>query len=166
MKIIFIRGLPGTGKTTIAEILKCKLPKTKVINVDNFKMEAINRGENFETSRIIAYKKTLKELKKVNPNKLNFFIINELICDQYFFDCLYDFIHQTKTESYWFRLMRKIDDLVAIEEKRNRPIKNSKMDFINLKKDLEAIKIPGEFWIKNDQLSITTKTIMDFLKLN
>ena len=50
MKIIFIRGLPGTGKTAVAEILKTKLPNSELISVDNFKLKSMSKGKDFKTA--------------------------------------------------------------------------------------------------------------------
>jgi len=135
MKIIFIRGLPGTGKTAVAEILKTKLPNSELISVDNFKLKSMSKGKDFKTAKNFAYNETLKKLYKFNLMKKDYCIVEELICEEEFLKKLYEFINKTNADHYWFRVMRKLKDLLEVESKRDRKIKNTVEDFNKLKED-------------------------------
>jgi len=60
--------------------------------------------------------------------------------------------------------MRKLKDLLEVESKRDRKIKNTVEDFNKLKEDTEALKIQGEYLIKNDDLDLTANKILNFLR--
>lgn len=160
MKIIFIRGLPGTGKTTVAEMLKKELYNSEVINVDNFKLEALKKGKNFENAKKRAYEQALKKMNEFYLIKKDYLIIDELICEKEFLKKLHFFLNKTNSDFYWFRILRKLKFLLDVESKRNKKIKNTLKDFNKLKKDIESLKIPGEYLIKNDNLNLTIKKIL------
>ena len=77
MKIIFIRGLPGTGKTIVAEILK-KIFDSEIICVDKFKLQAMKKRKGFEKSNEIAHEKTLKKLQSLYEKNKRCVIVEEL----------------------------------------------------------------------------------------
>lgn len=160
MKVIFIRGLPGTGKTIVAKILKQIFLDAEIISVDKFKLQAVKRGKNFEESKKVAYEKTLEKLNSLNKE---YIIVEELICDENFYLELNDFVNKTKSRTYWFRLLRPLSKLLEIEANRKRKIKNNKEDFDKLKKDIESCKIENEYWIKNDNLGLSIKKILDIV---
>lgn len=164
MKLILIRGLPGTGKTSVAEILKKELENSEVINVDNFKLEAMNNGENFESAKKFAYEETLKKLYEFYLMEKDFVIIDEIFCDREFVSKLYSFINKTKSKPYWFRLLRKLKNLLEVEKGRNRKIKNNIEDFKKLKKDIESLKLSNEGLIVNEDLEFTVGEIKSCLK--
>jgi len=161
MKLIFIRGLPGTGKTIIAKILKQIFLNAEIICVDKFKLQAMKKGNSFEESQKIAHKKTLEKLNSINKE---YIIVEELICDRDFYNELKDFVDRTKSRAYWFRLMRPLDKLLEVEKSRKRKIKNSKEDFDKLKEDIESCKIENEYLIKNDNLALTIRKILEFIE--
>jgi len=163
MKVIFIRGLPGTGKTIVTELLKEKLPNSEVINVDDFKINPIQNGETLKNIMKIAYKQLLKRLYEFSLINKEYVIIDELICEKRFLKKIFFFLNQTNSLSYWFRLRRKLKELLKVEAGRNRKIKNSLKDFSKLKKKIESLKIAGEYQIKNDDLDLTVKKIMSYL---
>ena len=162
MKFIIIRGLPGTGKTIVSKILGKIFLNSEVICVDKLKIQAMKKGYNFEKPQKIAYKQTLKRLYSIYDKK-NYIIIEELICDKDFYNELRDFVDKTKSEDYWLRLLRPLEKLLEVEAGRKRKIKNSKEDFDKLREDIESCKIESEHWIKNDDLALSIKKILDII---
>jgi len=160
MKIIFIRGLPGTGKTVIAEILKKIFIDSEIICVDKFKIQAIKKEKNFEKSLEISHKKTLEKLNLLNKE---YVIVEELICDKDFYNDLNNFVNKTKSHAYWFRLLRPLEKLLEVEKGRKRKIKNNKEDFDKLKRDIKSCKIENEHLIKNNNLALTIEKILDII---
>ena len=161
MKTIFIRGVPGVGKTTIANILGQILPNSQVIHVDEFKIKEMKTGKSFEESRKIAYEKTLDKLYSLSSQDFVYITLEELICDKDFLEGLIEFLNKTKSHAYWFRLMKPLNKLLEIESNRKRKLKNTKEDFCKLKQDIESLKIKNEYLIKNDNLALTIKKILD-----
>jgi len=163
MKVIFIRGVPGVGKTVVSKILGKILSNSKIICVDNFNLEEMKRGKSFKKSLEIAHEKTLKELYLLEKGDIDYVILDEIICDRIFFEKLNKFLDETKTPSYWFRLMRPVEKLLEIESKRKRKIKNTQEDLFNLKKDIESCKIENEYRILNGNLALTIKKILNVI---
>lgn len=164
MKIIFIRGLPGTGKTIVSEILGKIFSDSEIICVDKFKLQEMKKGKNFEKAQELAYKKALKKLDLLYKKGKEYIILEEIICDKDFYNNLNNFVNKTNLVAYWFRLGRPLNKLLEIESSRKRKIKNDKNDFLRLKKEVEFCKIENEYWIKNDDLSLTIKRILDLIK--
>jgi len=164
MKVIFIRGLPGTGKTIASEILGKILVNSKVICVDKFKLQAMKKGESFEEGEERAYKKTLEKLNSFYEQNRKEIIIEGVIIDEGFYNELRYFVNKTKSEDYWFRLLRPLEKLLEVEASRKRKIKNSKEDFDKLREDIENCKIEEEHWIKNDDLALSIKKILEVVK--
>lgn len=163
MKLIFIRGLPGTGKTAVAEILKRELANSEVISVDNFKLASLKNGDNFESAKNFAYTQTIRRLYELYLMGKEFVIIDELICEKEFLGKLFSFINETNSEFISFRILRKLKFILEVEKTRNRKIKNTIDDFDKLKKDIEKLKIPNEVLIANDDLHLTIEKIKSFV---
>lgn len=163
MKTIFIRGIPGTGKTIVSEILEKIFPNSEIICVDDFKLKAMKDGKSFEESQKIAYEQTLKELHLFHKQNKNDVILEEIICEKDFLDKLNWFLYETQTKAYWFRLMRKVKELLKVESNRNRQIKNTQEDLFKLKQEIESLKIENEYLIKNDNLALTIKKILEIV---
>ncbi|TRZ78014.1 AAA family ATPase [bacterium] len=162
MKIIFIRGLPGTGKTTIANLLKTEL-SVKVICVDNFKLEAVSNGANVKDSRKIAYKKTLEVLELYIKQDPQYIIVEEIIYNSLFFDQLQTFVKNSNSDAYWFRIERPLEELLKIESGRNRKVKNTRENFMELNEGMDNIKIKKEIFIRNDDIDQTIKEITKYM---
>jgi len=163
MKIIFIRGLPGTGKTVVAEILNKIFIDSEIILVDKFKLQAMKKGKSFEESLEIAYKKALEKLNSLDKE---YIIVEELIHDKDFCKDLNNFINKTKSHAYWFRLLRPIEKLLEVEKDRKRKIKNSREDFDKLKRDIESCQIEDEHLIKNNNLALTIRKMLEIINRN
>lgn len=160
MKLIIIRGLPGTGKTVVSRILGKIFPDSEILNVDKYKKKLRIKGGNFRQSLDIAYKKAIK---KLNSSKAQIIIIDEIINDAGFYNDLQKLIYKKRAEAHWIRLIKHIDFLMELEKSRKRKIKNTRQYFDNLKREVDLIKIPGEIKIKNDNLALTLKKILNFI---
>lgn len=162
MKLIILRGLPGTGKTIIAKILKKIFFNSEIISIDKLKIQALKSKYSFLKANKIGFEKSMQELSKLSKTK-EVIILEEIICNKKFYHELNNFIKDMECELYWFRITRKLNHLLAVESKRKRKIKNTKKDFLNLKKEIEMIEIKSEHKIKNDDLGKTIKEILDIL---
>ena len=160
MNLVVIRGLPGTGKTTVSKILGSIIPDSHIIHVDEFKIEAMNKGNSFEEAKEISYEKAIESLEN---SKSEYVILEEILCEEVFFRRLLNFCSERNSNLFCLRLMRPLNKLLELESERKRKVKNTKEDFFNLKQDLERIKINGEFWIKNDNLPLVIKGILNLL---
>ena len=60
MKLIVLQGLPGRGKSIIAQKLIKRLHQSKYIEVDKFKKEAMKENKTWQDSKKLAYKKNFK----------------------------------------------------------------------------------------------------------
>jgi len=163
MLVIFIRGVPGVGKTTVSKILEERLPNSEAIYVDNFKIKAMKKGYTFNKAQKIAYNQTLQKLYFLHKKNKNYIILEEIISEKDFLRSLIEFLNETKSNVYWFRLMRPIEKLLKIESNRKRKIKNSHRDLLKFKQDIEFLKIKNEYWIKNDNLAFTIKKILNIV---
>jgi len=115
----------------------------------------------FEESEEIAYKKTLEKLNSFYKQNKKEIIIEGLIIDGGFYNKLRDFINKTKSKASWFRLLRPLEKLLEIDVGRKRKMKNSKEDFDRLKEGIENCKIEDEHLIKNDNLALTIRKILE-----
>ncbi|GBE20143.1 MAG TPA: DUF2075 domain-containing protein [Candidatus Pacearchaeota archaeon] len=164
MKTIIIRGVPGTGKTLIANHIRKILPNSELICVDEFKLKAMEEKKDFQESLKIAYKESIKKLHLINKKHKNYIILEEIINYEYFFRKILKFVNDAKVPSYWFRLMRPLKKLLEVEAITDRPIKNDVNDFDNLKREIESIKIKNEHIIKNDDVMLTVKKILEIIR--
>ncbi len=162
MKIIFIRGLPGTGKTIIAKILKEIFLNSEVVSVDKLKIQALKKNFTFAEANKLAFEKAIKKLYDLSKTK-EIIIFEEMICNRELYGELRNFIRNIGCKVYWFRITRKLNQLLVEESKRKRGIKNTEKDFSDLKKEIETIRIKGEHKIKNDDLGKTIKKILDIV---
>ena len=161
MKIIFIRGLPGTGKTTIAKQLARKF-NARYLNIDEFKIKA--KTGDFKKDCLYAYKMTLDSLSLLRKDKnINYIIMEEIFYNKKFVNDLIKFTKDNHFLSYWFQVKRSLRDLLKVESLRKRKIKNIKNDFHYLQKGIDSIKIKDEKVIKNLVISSTVKKIISFV---
>ncbi len=150
-KLIILRGLPGCGKTTIAKHLQKTLPDSLHIEVDKLKQKYIKEHKHrIKNSREYAYKETITLLSKINK-KVKHVIIDEIGCDKDFIVQLQDTITNKNIQTKWFFIDRPTKELIEIENKRKKWIKNSKQDFKKLKKEILSQKIKNQTTINNNK---------------
>lgn len=161
MKLIIIRGLPGSGKTEISKRLLKKLTNAIHIEVDSYKRKirpkfySLTKKSRDKKSREYSYKQTLLDLK--NYLNKDYVIIDEMICEKDFYNKINKFISKNKLEYHCFRIKRTLKELLKVETTRIRPVKNSLESFQKLEKEMNSYKFKGE-------ISINNKTIIKCLK--
>ena len=149
MKLIILRGLPGCGKSTIAEKLSKKFD-SKVIYGDSFKLECLKRNNNFKEACEYSYEKIFEEVKKYFNQKEEILIIEELFFDKDLVEKIKDFCKENNIKIFWFYIQKDLEKLLEIENKRERSKKNTTEDFKNIQKDLDSIKNEGEIIVDNN----------------
>ena len=149
MKVIFIRGLPGTGKTPIAHNLENKLKNSEVIHLDDFNIKATKK-DVLES----AYKKVVNKLYLLYKKNKEHILIEGVICDKYFSKMLNEFVTETKSTAYWFRLEKPLENLL---------IKNSKETLLKIEKDMDNCNIKDEHYMKNYDPSLTVEKILEII---
>lgn len=158
MKLVILRGLPGTGKTTIAKKLAKKI-KAKHIWVDGFKLKSSKK--TWKEIVKDAHKKAIKELNKAK--KTDTIILEEILYDRGFIKELKKFIKKGNHIARWIQIKRPLKELLKIELERKRKIKNTRKNFIDMQKGLDKSKVKGEVIIKNKNI---TKTISKISKIS
>ena len=161
MKLIILRGLPGTGKTTLAEKL---VEKIGAVNIwtDGFKHEA-KTGSRLKDCNY-AYKKTLKILEEYNAKNIKYAIVTEILYSRNFRNNLLKFIKKSKSKAYWFQLKRPLSALLENEAKRKRKIKNTRKDFLEMRKKINNCKIRQEIVINNIEINSAFREIFQKIK--
>lgn len=153
MKIIALRGLPGSGKSYIAEKIRSQTESIEIINVDKYKLEfrKNNPDVSFGEALKYSYEQALLRLGQMHKeNSEVLVVIEELFNDAGFVKSVQDFCRTNGVSIAWYYIERSIEDLLMIEETRQRRIKNSREDFEKLKEEIERIEIPDEITIVND----------------
>lgn len=150
MVIIFLRGLPGSGKTSIAHKLEEKLDCAEVIHSDAFKIDYLKKHKDcdFADACKYSYSKTIKRLSTLSVKKI--IIVEELFYDSDFVQKIRDFCREKNIRTFWFYLKRNLNKLLEIENSRKRKIKNTRGGLLKLQKDLDKIKIENEKIVLND----------------
>ncbi len=164
MKLVILRGLPGCGKTTIAEKLSEKLDG-KVIYGDSFKREFMATNINFKNEDVFRYahNKIFNEIEKYFNQKEKIVVAEELFDNKEFVERIKSFCEENNIEIFWFYIQRDLEKLLEIEDKRERKIKNTIEDFDNLQNSLNEIKNEGEIIIDNNGI---IEDCVDFILKN
>lgn len=155
--IIFIRGLPGTGKTTISSALSDKLD-WRIINIDHYKNEFIDQNPNARLSKEFiphSHKKFLEELSKIKKD--DDLIVEELFWNKDFVKDILDLCKENNIQYQWFKLVR--DEKILLSVKRK--IRNTFKDFETMEKQINDIKIKGETIIHNQNINESVKQILN-----
>ena len=150
MKLIILRGLPGVGKSVIADKLAEKLNNSTVIHVDDFKVECRKKHKDYNFGDVCkySYEKTLQKLSSCSSEEV--IIIEEIFDNKDFVNNKIKFCKENNIESYWFHLKRDIKKLLEVENKRKRKIKNTLDDFETLQNNINKVKIANEKTILNN----------------
>ncbi|MBU4536787.1 zeta toxin family protein [Patescibacteria group bacterium] len=142
MKLIILRGLPGCGKSIIAEKLGEKLDNP-VIHGDFFKREYMKNNSDFKNSDVYqySYNKIFEKIKDLFKSGEKFLIVEELFNDKDLVEKIKDHCLENNIEIKSFFIQRDLEKLLALEEVRGRKIKNTQEDFKKLEKEIKDIKI-------------------------
>lgn len=154
MKLIILRGLPGSGKTELSNRLASELGAV-VVHVDSLKLDIRQEFPGMSRSEIRekAYGRTIQKLKELKENDVSIVICEELMCDATFVNRLEGFCRDYRVESSWLRIDRSIEKLLELEnsqERSSREVRNSEENLEKLDQEIKAIKIPEEVVIDNN----------------
>lgn len=145
---VFIRGLPGVGKTSIANSLAEKL-QWKVISIDAFKKQLMNELPNADfVSEIVpaSYQKGFEILEKYIDENV---IIEEVFRNKEFVEKILIFCQQNNIPFQWFKIIRDKRLLQEVNSERKRTIKND-LEILNMfEEQINRIDIKNEVEIKN-----------------
>lgn len=166
MKLIILRGLPGTGKSTLADKLG-KQAGYEVLHVDAFKLSALSELQGIPKAMALrearkrAYLETMQNLYFLYGLKKTGVFVEELFCDRAFVQKVTDFARKPDISFYCFRIERTLDDLMKVEAKRQRAVKNSYHDFLNLEADINDSPVDSEIFIENTSIDQASREILE-----
>ncbi len=159
--IIFLRGLPGSGKTTIANLLSDK-KGWKVISIDEYKKEIMKEypEAHFITEIVpLSYKRALEEIDKVTGDV----IVEEILRNKDFVEQLNELNKTKKVETKWFKIVRNMEDIVKTNAERKRKVKPTSETLIKMNEQLNSIVIEGEIVINNESPEDSVEKILSSL---
>jgi adenylate kinase family enzyme len=149
MKLIILRGLPGCGKTTLANKIGQEAG-APVIHGDDFKLEYMRIERDFKKALQYSYDKILENIKSYISNDEKVVVVEELFNDQNLVNNILQVCKEHNIDTHWFRVKRDLDKLLETEAKRDRKIKNTLEDFQKLEQELDSIKIDNETILENN----------------
>lgn len=157
---IFIRGLPGVGKTTIARRLTDELG-WPVKRVDDHKIAYMNEHPDADfIDEVVphSHEQFLDELQESEHENL---ITEGLFKDRDLVSSANKICENKSIEPQWFLIERDREKLLEVESNRERKVKNSPEELEAMEEKMNSIDIEGEICIKNDDLDIAVKNIMN-----
>ena len=119
--IIFLRGLPGTGKTVISNILAERL-HCAVMHVDDFKRDFRKQYPQADFIKEVvphSYAKTLEQIGEYASKDL---IVEEIFRNEDFVRSLVDFISKNSIKAFWFKIVRDEKLLLEVDAARDRKV--------------------------------------------
>lgn len=155
MKLIILRGLPGSGKTELSERLATELGAS-VLHIDDFKTQIRKDfpGQfSWPEVRVKAYDEALRYLSEEEKKGTALIICEELFLDKEFVERLMSFCQENGVEAKWFKIERDLEKLMELEQspvRAKRPVHNSKEDFERLDREIRGILIPEEEVVENN----------------
>lgn len=158
--ILFLRGLPGTGKTTIANVLAAQL-QWDVVHVDALKKEYMEAhpGADFRTVVVPAsYDKALEVLQGYTFKNV---IVEEVFRDEAFVRRVLDFCDQNNVQYQWFKIIRDKEHLLEVNDERRRAIQNNPAILDSMERKMNAIVLEGEIDIHNQTLEDSVQKILE-----
>ncbi|MBU1046682.1 hypothetical protein KKH36_02800 [Patescibacteria group bacterium] len=152
MKLIILRGLPGCGKSVIAEKLGEKLDNP-VIYGDFFKREYMKDNPEFVNKDVYqySYDKIFEKIKDLFESGEETVIVEELFNDVDLLGKIENFCRENIIEIKAFFIQRDLEKLLELEETRGRKVKNTKEDFGKLEKEIRDNEIEGEIIMDNNK---------------
>jgi len=160
--IIFIRGLPGSGKTTISNLLAEKL-QWQVIHADEFKKELMKQNPEANFIQEIvpgSYKKTIEKLQEYKDKNV---IVEEVFRNKEFVQSVLDFCNQNCIHYKWFKIIHDETLLLQVYDERTRKVKMTKELYDLFKRQMNEIKIEGEIDIYNISIEDSVNSIVSNL---
>lgn len=160
--VVIIRGIPGTGKSTVvkqlADMLAAKGYIIDVLSVDTFKLNS--EANTFRERCVDAYKKTADYVQQFLKNKdESLLIVEEIFYDPLLIKTVREIENNPSVNLHTFLLERPMEELLEVEAGRKRDIKNSYEDLLNLDKKMRTQKISDEEVIKNTNSFETSERI-------
>jgi broad-specificity NMP kinase len=160
--IIFIRGLPGSGKTHISNDLGARL-NIPVIHSDDLKKELTDRKpEAFFKEEVIpySYDRILQEIMRHKDNNV---IIEELFRTKDFVNKILSLCTKEAIISRWFQIDRDFREVIKVNKERKRKVKNDSQILERILRQIQEIEIPGEVLIKNTSVQEAVDEIVSLL---
>ncbi|MCK4918598.1 MAG: AAA family ATPase [Candidatus Pacebacteria bacterium] len=149
MQLIILRGLPGCGKSVIADKLGLYF-NNEVVHGDNFKLRYLENNSDFKKALEFSYDKIFKKIKELFENGSEIIVVEELFNNKNLIDKIYNFCKEKEIEIKSFYVKRDLEKLLEVENNRNRKIKNTKKDFEKLEYEIKEIGIENEIIIDNN----------------
>lgn len=156
--IIFLRGLPGSGKTTIADLLGKRLGWL-VVHVDESKTEYMNAhpDASFKDEVVPHAQKIFME--KLESYKDEDLVVEETFWIENFVINILEFCEINRINSKWFLIERDMSQILETNEARTRRIKNTPSGLQNMSNRMKDIKIDGEIVVDNMNIEDSVETI-------
>ena len=162
-KIIFLRGLPGSGKTSISNSLSEKLG-WKVIKIDQFKSDYMREHPDADfLSEVVphSYARAIETIKGIEDENI---IVEELFRSIDLVISMQDLSRKKNMSQHWFKLERSMEALIKVGKERKRSIKNSPEVLNKMKDDLDSISIENEVVLEGEDLNMKFRKILDTIK--
>ena len=162
--IIFLRGLPGSGKTVIADALAERL-NWKVVHVDEFKRELRKKNPNADFLKEIVPASYHIALHNLEEQKDSDLVVEELFNDRTFVENVLKVCEKNNIPCRWFKVVRDKKDVLHINTNniRKRTVVNSPEAIEVIERELEEVKIGGEMDIYNRTIDQSVDEILSEL---
>ena len=163
--LILLAGLPGSGKTTIADALAERL-NWKVVHVDEFKRELMKKDPNANFLKEIVPASYQEVMRKLIERKESELVVEELCNDRKFVEDVQDFCKKNGIGCRWFKIIRDKETIlhINVHNTRERTVVNSPEIIDMLERQLEEIKIDGEVDIYNRTIDQSVDEILSKLE--
>jgi len=160
MKLIMLRGLPGCGKSTIAEKLENDF-NVKVVYGDVFKREFIENNIDYKNKDAYEYSyvKIFETINTLFNSGEKIIICEELFNSEKLINKIVKYCAKNEIELVSFIIERNIDLLLKNEHLKDRKIKNTKEDFVKIKSELNNVHIKNET-VVNNKTTINDATML------
>ena len=151
--LIYIRGPPAVGKSSIARKLAKKLDKSALLHEDWFKFIQTKRSLRDPKTNEIADKLLFATINKMRElDSYDYFIIDGLLVLLETIKRHYAFIKKNKFKAHFFELTAKNKTL--IERNKARTEHKSKIkNLIELNRKIKSTPIKGAVELKTEKLS-------------
>lgn len=154
-KLIYLRGPPAVGKSSIARKLAKKLKNAALLNEDWFKFIQAKRSLKDPITNEIADKLLFSTIKQMNTlDNYDYFIIEGLLVLPETIKRHKAFIKENKAKAYFFEVAANTNTLIKRNKVRTEHIKKCKVKNIrDLNRKIKSIPIRGATKLNTEQLS-------------